>query len=83
MEKFSLLSLFREDAPVSSKPILTIRQDLVERVNKELCAEKSRTITQMTIEERYKDYLHIYTDGSKGKVSTSAASYVGPRISTS
>ena len=42
MEKFSLLSLFREDAPVSSKPVLTIRQDLVERVNKELCAEKKQ-----------------------------------------
>ena len=30
----------------------------------------------MTIEERYKDHLHIYTDGSKCDASTSAAMWV-------
>ena len=62
--------------PPWSIPVFTINQDLLEPVNKELSVERTRAVTQMTIEERYKDHLHIYTDGSKCDASTSAAMWV-------
>ena len=61
-----------ETAPWRQSPFI-IHKELVEPVNKEQCIERTRTVTQVTIDERYREHLHIYTDGSKGDSSTSAA----------
>ena len=63
-------------APPWSTPPIQIYKELREPVSKEMCAESVRAITQMTLEERYKDHLHIYTDGSKIDSSTSAAIWI-------
>ena len=62
--------------PPWMNPTLAIRQDLSEEVSKDLCTERIRAITQLTIEERYKEHLHIYSDGSKMDSSTSAAIWI-------
>ena len=63
-------------APPWNTPPFQIQKELKELVNKEMCTERIRAITQMAIEERYQDHLHIYTDGSKMDSSTSAAIWI-------
>ena len=53
-----------------------ISTELIEPANKGDSKEKLKQITLATIENKYKEHLHIYTDGSKVLDSTSAAIYI-------
>ena len=55
---------------------MMINTELIEPANKGDNVEKLKALTLATIEERYQDHLHIYTDGSKVTDSTSSAMYI-------
>ena len=55
---------------------LKIYTELLEPANKSDSKEKLKAITLATIEERYSEHLHIYTDGSKVADSTTSAIYI-------
>ena len=62
----------REIPPWKKLPI-EINTELIEPVRKGECTEKLKAVTLATIEEKYKDHLQIYTDGSKVADSTTSA----------
>ena len=62
--------------PPWQKKELKILPDLKEPITKSAPKEMIRTVAQITIEERYKNHLQIFTDGSKIRNSTSAAMWI-------
>ena len=62
--------------PQWKKLPLRISTELIEPPSKGYSKKKLKAITLATIESKYKEHLHIYTDGSKALDSTSAAIYI-------
>ena len=55
---------------------LVLRTELNEPIQKENSQEEVRALAIETIQTRYNNHLHMYTDGSKTEESTSAAIYI-------
>ncbi|CAL4067567.1 unnamed protein product, partial [Meganyctiphanes norvegica] len=70
-----------EDQPLQTippwnRPPLNIQLELTEPVKKGECTERLKAIAQATMEEKYTNHLHIFTDGSKVEKSTSSAIWI-------
>ena len=55
---------------------LNLQTELIQPIQKGMCLEEIKNLTLETIQIRYSTHLHIYTDGSKTKESTSAGMFI-------
>ena len=61
----------------------TINHDLIIPTNKAMGKDQNRQAVIHTLREKYQDYLHVYTDGSKSEDNKTGAAFWVPQTITS